>query len=213
MGRQFQRAICEAPYDDTPRLIYADWLDENGWGQQAEFIRIGLRLATAGSNGRSLSREERRLYRRTEVLLRPNEREWTWPFCDLGEGRSWSCGFARGFLCDIRMAAGDFIANAAAIFSLHPVTEVHFPRTGAFYGTTFFDGSMTGRGRKAQRIPGALFPFLAEAGAPCAIRGSTAEFTQAVWNEDIRSRAAVAFGRRQAGLPGLAWPEQEEGHD
>jgi uncharacterized protein (TIGR02996 family) len=26
----FIRAICEQPDDDTPRLVYADWLDENG---------------------------------------------------------------------------------------------------------------------------------------------------------------------------------------
>ena len=24
------RAVCENPDDDTPRLVFADWLDENG---------------------------------------------------------------------------------------------------------------------------------------------------------------------------------------
>ena len=33
------RALCEAPEDDAPRLIYADWLDEHGDPMQAEFIR------------------------------------------------------------------------------------------------------------------------------------------------------------------------------
>jgi len=38
-------AICDAPDDDAPRLIYADWLDEHGDPERAEFIRIQCRLA------------------------------------------------------------------------------------------------------------------------------------------------------------------------
>src|SRR5690349_19744431 len=31
MNREaFLAAICEAPEDDAPRLVYADWLDDNG---------------------------------------------------------------------------------------------------------------------------------------------------------------------------------------
>lgn len=29
------RAILENPEDDTPRLMYADWLDENGFAERA----------------------------------------------------------------------------------------------------------------------------------------------------------------------------------
>jgi uncharacterized protein (TIGR02996 family) len=39
------RAICDAPDDDAPRLIYADWLDEHGDPRQAEFIRVQIELA------------------------------------------------------------------------------------------------------------------------------------------------------------------------
>jgi uncharacterized protein (TIGR02996 family) len=38
------RAILANPADDTPRLAYADWLEENGRPEEAEFIRIGCRL-------------------------------------------------------------------------------------------------------------------------------------------------------------------------
>ena len=34
------RAILEAPEDDAPRLVYADWLEEHGRPQWAEFIRL-----------------------------------------------------------------------------------------------------------------------------------------------------------------------------
>lgn len=35
----FIRQICERPDDDTVRLVFADWLQENGEPERAEFIR------------------------------------------------------------------------------------------------------------------------------------------------------------------------------
>lgn len=39
----FLAAIAAAPDDDLPRLVYCDWLDENGRSGQANFIRWQLR--------------------------------------------------------------------------------------------------------------------------------------------------------------------------
>jgi uncharacterized protein (TIGR02996 family) len=47
----FLRAIVAAPDDDLPRLIFADWLDEYGEGERAEFIRVQCELART-SQGR-----------------------------------------------------------------------------------------------------------------------------------------------------------------
>ena len=41
----FLQAIDEAPEDDAPRLVYADWLEDNGDPDRAEFIRCQVRLA------------------------------------------------------------------------------------------------------------------------------------------------------------------------
>jgi uncharacterized protein (TIGR02996 family) len=41
-------AIRAAPDDDAPRLIYADWLDEHGQSERAEFIRLQVLLARGG---------------------------------------------------------------------------------------------------------------------------------------------------------------------
>ncbi len=41
----FLQAISEKPDDDTPRLVYADWLDEHGDPARAEFIRVQCQLA------------------------------------------------------------------------------------------------------------------------------------------------------------------------
>jgi uncharacterized protein (TIGR02996 family) len=40
-------AVAAAPDDDTPRLVYADWLDDHGRPERAEFIRVQCRLAAA----------------------------------------------------------------------------------------------------------------------------------------------------------------------
>jgi len=41
------RAIIAHPEDDTPRLVYADWLQETDRAEEAEFIRLGCRLEAA----------------------------------------------------------------------------------------------------------------------------------------------------------------------
>jgi uncharacterized protein (TIGR02996 family) len=38
--------VLAAPGDDLPRLVYADWLDEHGESERAEFIRVQCELAT-----------------------------------------------------------------------------------------------------------------------------------------------------------------------
>ena len=38
-------AIRERPADDFPRRVYADWLDDHGQTERAEFIRLHLDVA------------------------------------------------------------------------------------------------------------------------------------------------------------------------
>jgi uncharacterized protein (TIGR02996 family) len=45
------QAIIEAPNDDTPRLIYADWLEEHGDSERAEFIRVQIERARLERDG------------------------------------------------------------------------------------------------------------------------------------------------------------------
>jgi uncharacterized protein (TIGR02996 family) len=44
----FLNAIAEAPDDDAPRLVYADWLDDNGQPARARLIREQCEQARAG---------------------------------------------------------------------------------------------------------------------------------------------------------------------
>lgn len=41
----FLRALCANPADDAPRLVYADWLDERGESDRAEFLRADAALS------------------------------------------------------------------------------------------------------------------------------------------------------------------------
>jgi uncharacterized protein (TIGR02996 family) len=68
----FLRAIEAAPADDSPRLIYADWLEERGQSPKAEFLRIEARLAHD-----TLDEEQRAVLGRTFGRLRNTlEKQW-----------------------------------------------------------------------------------------------------------------------------------------
>ena len=39
------KAVCDHPDEDTPRLVFADWLHEHGEPDRAEFIRVQIEHA------------------------------------------------------------------------------------------------------------------------------------------------------------------------
>ena len=71
-GEALFHAICEQPWEDTPRLMYADWLEENGDPQRAEFIRLQIEAARPGMN---LAAPD--LAARAEHLRKESEGRWT----------------------------------------------------------------------------------------------------------------------------------------
>ena len=57
----FLQDIIASPEDDVPRLVYADWLQEHGQADRAEFIRVQCALArTAAGDNRRASLERLR---------------------------------------------------------------------------------------------------------------------------------------------------------
>src|SRR5262245_54643580 len=95
--RDLLRLIAREPDEDAPRLVYADWLEDHGRAERAEFIRGQLRLAEIrrsfppperGSLERIFygavdqwtdpgdSPERRAWAFRTRQLLDAHEREW-----------------------------------------------------------------------------------------------------------------------------------------
>ena len=53
------RSILISPNDDLPRLIYADWLDENGQSDRAAFIRVQIDIANGDISQKSKDLEHR----------------------------------------------------------------------------------------------------------------------------------------------------------
>jgi uncharacterized protein (TIGR02996 family) len=67
-------AACRArPADDLPRLVLADWLDENGQPERAEFVRIQVEVSHPTADVERI----RRLKKREAELLAEHENEWT----------------------------------------------------------------------------------------------------------------------------------------
>lgn len=66
----FLTAIRAQPSDDTARLVYADWLQEHGQDDRAEFIRVQCEIARFGTSSRQQLRKEalKALRRQKEAL-------------------------------------------------------------------------------------------------------------------------------------------------
>src|SRR5437762_553507 len=110
--RAFIETIREHPEDDGPRLVYADWLEERGDCERAEFIRVQIELAKG-------VRDRKRL---RELLCREND--WiaknavSWPSTRMGiTGRT---VFRRGVIESLYMTAREFLDNGETILR-HPV--------------------------------------------------------------------------------------------
>jgi uncharacterized protein (TIGR02996 family) len=115
----FLRAIIADPDDDAPRLIYADWLDEQSDADRAEFIRLQVQL------GRMLPGEPGwgPMYARSYELKQTHHVEWVNRLPEFAEIH-WEI-FERGFIKAARVDSPDaYFAHAARIFAAAPIEEL-----------------------------------------------------------------------------------------
>lgn len=125
--RALWAAIRANPLDDTPRLVYADWLQEHSDETRAEFIRVQIELERLIQSRQPVHSQQRRrlqlaqrrpreegvLSARSEHLLASNRKMWTEPFVQVvhpnvdkqdrnavKQVRAWraSLGYRRGFI-------------------------------------------------------------------------------------------------------------------
>ncbi len=110
----FLQAVREAPLDDAPRLIYADWLEENGDGPRAEFIRLQCQRA-------SLDPDDHRseaLRTRERQLILTNRSAWLQGF----PGWAKTGQFHRGFwVPHLKLSGQGLLNRPAADFALAPL--------------------------------------------------------------------------------------------
>lgn len=69
--KAFLVVIIDKPDDDSLRLLFADWFDEHGQSDRAEFIRLQVRMAQ-----RPDAPEWPDLSGRAKNLLRAHAKEW-----------------------------------------------------------------------------------------------------------------------------------------
>lgn len=115
----FLRAICASPDDDTPRLVFADWLDDHGEPQRADFIRVQCEMEQAEEFGPRW----RELDKRQQKLLLPNRANWSAELADCGV---LNVEFRRGFVNEVTIYSKRFAAEAEKLFAAAPIRRVKF---------------------------------------------------------------------------------------
>ncbi len=115
------RAVCESPDDDVPRLVFADWLEENGEAERAEFIRAEIELDRQPGYPDDFGIEYERLNDKLTAYL--SKWEWRRELAIYGDVEVvWRRGFAEIIRCDTQ----EWLGSAAAVLSSHPVRTVEF---------------------------------------------------------------------------------------
>jgi uncharacterized protein (TIGR02996 family) len=107
--------------DDAPRLIYADWLDDHGDSERAEFIRLQCtRTRLAADDVRQVP-----LLLREEELLERHGDAWRAALPPL-EGAAWG-EFERGFVATVQLQDfGAYRRNQAVWRDAAPIDGLHF---------------------------------------------------------------------------------------
>jgi uncharacterized protein (TIGR02996 family) len=116
----FLQAVLEAPDDDTPRLIYADWLEEQN-DPRGELIRLQAQLARVGADDPrrpALEERERRLFAEQAPHLSRSPRDQAAAFA-----------FCRRFMRRDTVPAAAYLAHAA-VFRAAPLRAFYLDLTG-----------------------------------------------------------------------------------
>jgi len=124
-------AIRCAPDDDLPRLVYADWLEENGESMppeerssardRAEFIRAQIEACRAEPYSPAARAAAQRASRR---LTPANREAWTAHLRD----KILDAAFERGFIERITVDAAVFPRDAQALFEAEPIRALRLTR-------------------------------------------------------------------------------------
>ncbi len=122
----FLQDILDGPDDDAPRLIYADWLDDQGQAERAEFIRVQCEIAKLSEGPR-----RRDLERREQALWSAHGWRWLAPFRPLcvdpfAASQVQFPRFRRGFLEVLSLTWKEAAPHLPELLSRAPLRELAF---------------------------------------------------------------------------------------
>ncbi|MDY3554999.1 TIGR02996 domain-containing protein [Gemmata sp. JC717] len=110
------RAIRDQPDEDTPRLVYADFIEEDGHSARAEFIRLQVERARLPDG----APQRGPLEDREHELLGEHECDWLGvPPDDTAELTEWE--FERGFVHEVAASPVFMNGPGADLCAAHPV--------------------------------------------------------------------------------------------
>jgi uncharacterized protein (TIGR02996 family) len=133
----FLAAVAAAPDDDLPRLVAADWLEESGDADRAEFIRLQCELALPGDPDRA-----ERLRTREREFLNSPAAAWLWaveacpnivtttfdpmapPLRSFAIHNANRVKFRRGFPAEVSCSAREWLDHGAGVVPRQPVVSV-----------------------------------------------------------------------------------------
>ena len=125
------RAVIADPDDDLPRLVYADWLDEHGQDERAEFIRLHVGRSvqvTAAEDFQALkgSSEYRDRMERIQLLRWTHGRRWAAEIAPgfLRERSGPPPWFERGFIEEASLPARAYLRELDRIYANTPLRKV-----------------------------------------------------------------------------------------
>lgn len=112
----FIAAIRDTPDDDTPRLVFSDWLEDHGEPARAELIRVQCELACLPT----FDPRYPELHLRQLELLAEHEADWLGEWAD----RLVRWEFRRGLLHAVTITPEPFVERGEELFREHPVERV-----------------------------------------------------------------------------------------
>ena len=126
------KSILSDPSDDQARLVFADWMEEQG-SQYAEFIRLQIEIANFLISDASLEKVMP-LVNRAQTIFSRNHNRWNQSIYRLlkkhgvlyrrrrGEVRRWS--YRRGFVESIEISGPCFVNHWDVISQIGPINFV-----------------------------------------------------------------------------------------
>jgi uncharacterized protein (TIGR02996 family) len=116
----FVRDVIENPEDNAPRLIYADWLEENGDPARAELIRLQILEWKMTGDKWGPSPYSRRIME----LFRPNRDRWVREELPGWLHKEHYIGFRRGFAEGVGTTALRLVQKAEELWRAAPVQKL-----------------------------------------------------------------------------------------
>ena len=124
----FIRDVIATPDDDSPRLIFADALEEAGESEYSEFIRVQCELAHGcNEEKRDILRRREKELARIAVYKRwfPAKCKWWLSFTSDNYDSRWSCYLVRrGFIDEVHCVCAEWLQHGPAIVAEQPVARV-----------------------------------------------------------------------------------------